>query len=291
MSRVGKSKGKFSNSKGKKNSPSSFEKKRVGKQNDSFVKEDSSIPKKQGKKTSLSNKNELRLNKYIANSGVCSRRDADIYIASGNVTVNGKVINEMGYKVKLTDDVRFDGRRLNPEKIEYILLNKPKGFIANNSSEPSKKTVMDLVANATKSRIIPVDKLDRQTTGLLLITNDSDLTKKLIQARNRVRKIYHVELDKNLTHDDLKKIEKGLKLKDGEIQIEEISYIEGAPKREVGLKIFSTRNRIVPRIFEHLGYEVIKQDRVVFAGLTKKDLPRSHWRHLTEQEVINLKML
>ena len=288
MSRGDKSKGKFSNNKGKKNH-SSLERKRVGKQNDSYVKEDSSIKKKPVKKVSHTNKDEMRLNKYIANSGVCSRRDADIYISSGNVTVNGKVVNEMGYKVKLTDDVRFDGRRLNPEKIEYILLNKPKGFIANTSSEQSKKTVMDLVANATKSRIIPFDKLDRQTTGLLLITNDSDLTKKLSQAR--VRKIYHVELDKNLEHDDLKKIEKGLKLKDGEVKVEEISFIEGAPKREVGIKIFSTKNRIVPRIFEHLGYEVVKQDRVVFAGLTKKDLPRSHWRHLTEQEVINLKML
>ena len=288
MSRGDKSKGKFSNNKGKKNH-SSLERKRVGKQNDSYVKEDSSIKKKPVKKASHTNKDEMRLNKYIANSGVCSRRDADIYISSGNVTVNGKVVNEMGYKVKLTDDVRFDGRRLNPEKIEYILLNKPKGFIANTSSEQSKKTVMDLVANATKSRIIPFDKLDRQTTGLLLITNDSDLTKKLSQAR--VRKIYHVELDKNLEHDDLKKIEKGLKLKDGEVKVEEISFIEGAPKREVGIKIFSTKNRIVPRIFEHLGYEVVKQDRVVFAGLTKKDLPRSHWRHLTEQEVINLKML
>lgn len=289
MSKADKSKGKFSGGKGKKRN-SSLEKKRVGKRNDSFVKDEPLITKRPEKKANQSNKDGIRLNKYIANSGVCSRRDADIYIASGNVTVNGTVVTEMGYKVKLDDDVRFDGRRLNPEKIEYILLNKPKGFIANiTADEKGKKTVMDLVANATKSRIIPIDKLDRQTTGLLLITNDSDLTKKLNQSR--VRKIYHVELNKNLAYDDLKKIEDGLKLRDGEVKVEEISYIEGTSKKEIGLKTYSKKNRIVRRVFEHLGYEVDRLDRVVFSGLTKKDLPRGHWRHLTQQEVINLKML
>ena len=289
MSKSDKPKGKFSGNKRKSKGP--LEKKRVGKQKESYVTENNPVKKVSSKKTSQSNSDGIRLNKYIANSGVCSRRDADIYISSGNVTVNGKVINEMGYKVQLSDDVRFDGRRLNPEKIEYILLNKPKGFIANTNAEKGNKTVMDLIANATKSRVIPVDKLDRQTTGLLLITNDSELTKVLKSSPHKFRKIYHVELNKNLLHEDLLKIENGLRLKDGEIKVEEISYIEGEPKREVGLKIHSNKNRIVRRIFEHLGYEVERLDRVVFGGLTKKDLSRGQWRHLTKQEVINMKML
>lgn len=236
-------------------------------------------------------KGDIRLNKYIANSGVCSRRDADIYISSGNVTVNGKVVTEMGYKVKPGDEVRFDGKNINPEKVEYILLNKPKGFITTTSDEKGRKTVMDLVRTATRSRIVPVGRLDRNTTGLLLLTNDGDLAKKLTHPKHRVRKIYHVVLDKPLKGEDLGKIQRGLHLEDGEIQVDEISYIEGATKRELGVKIHSGRNRIVRRIFQHLGYEVIQLDRVAFAGLTKKDIPRGTWRRLTEQEIINLKML
>ncbi|MCX2679921.1 pseudouridine synthase [Galbibacter sp. EGI 63066] len=234
---------------------------------------------------------EIRLNKYISNSGVCSRRDADIYIASGNVTVNGKVVTEMGYKVKLTDEVKFDGRKINPEKKEYILLNKPKGFITTTNDEKGRRTVMDLVKNATKSNIVPVGRLDRNTIGLLLFTNDGDLAKKLTHPKHGVRKIYHVALDKNFKGEDLLKVKEGLRLEDGEIKVDEISFIDGGKKNEVGVKIHSGRNRIVRRIFQHLDYEVVKLDRVVFAGLTKKDLPRGTWRHLTKQEVINLRML
>ncbi|MCX2718156.1 pseudouridine synthase [Lentiprolixibacter aurantiacus] len=233
----------------------------------------------------------IRLNKYVANSGVCSRREADTYIAAGNVTVNDKVVSEMGYKVKPGDTVRFDGRLLNPEKKEYVLLNKPKNFITTTSDERGRRTVMELISSASKARLLPVGRLDRNTTGLLLFTNDGDLAKKLTHPRHGVRKIYHVELNRSLKDEDLKKIRTGLKLEDGPVVVDEVSYIKNAPKREVGIKIHSGRNRIVRRIFEHLGYEVVKLDRVVFAGLTKKDLPRGHWRHLTPQEVINLKMI
>ncbi|WP_067036365.1 pseudouridine synthase [Allomuricauda sp. CP2A] len=238
-----------------------------------------------------SNPDEIRLNRYIANAGICSRREADTYIAAGNVTVNGKVITEMGFKVKRSDDVRFDGKRLNPEKKEYILLNKPKNFITTTSDEKGRRTVMELISSASKARLLPVGRLDRNTTGLLLFTNDGDLTKKLTHPKHGVRKIYHVHLDKSLSLADLHQIEAGLELEDGTIDVDSISFIQGAPKREVGVEIHSGRNRIVRRIFEHLGYEVTKLDRVIFAGLTKKDLPRGHWRHLTEQEVINLKMI
>ncbi|MCE2613232.1 rRNA pseudouridine synthase [Flavobacteriaceae bacterium D16] len=233
----------------------------------------------------------IRLNKYVANSGVCSRREADTYIAAGNVTVNGKPITEMGHKVKSGDVVRFDGRLLNPEKKEYILLNKPKNFITTTSDERGRRTVMELVSNASKARLLPVGRLDRNTTGLLMFTNDGDLAKKLTHPKHGVRKIYHVELNKNLSSEDLKSIREGLHLEDGPVVVDEVSYIKNAPKREVGIKIHSGRNRIVRRIFEHLGYDVIKLDRVIFAGLTKKDLPRGHWRHLTAQEVINLNMI
>ncbi len=239
---------------------------------------------KQSKDPSL-----IRLNRYIANSGVCSRREADTYIAAGNVTVNGTVISEMGYKVKPTDEVRFDGRLLNREKKEYVLLNKPKNFITTTSDEKGRRTVMELVTNASKARLLPVGRLDRNTTGLLLFTNDGDLTKKLTHPKHEVRKIYHVELNKNLTAADLRKIQEGLTLEDGPIEVDDVSYVQNAPKREVGIQIHSGKNRIVRRIFEHLGYDVVKLDRVVFAGLTKKDLPRGHWRNLTEQELINLK--
>jgi 23S rRNA pseudouridine2605 synthase len=233
----------------------------------------------------------VRLNKYIANAGVCSRREADTYIAAGNVTVNGKTITEMGYKVSPGDEVRFDGRLLQREKKEYVLLNKPKNFITTTRDEKGRRTVMELISSASSSRLLPVGRLDRNTTGLLLFTNDGDLAKTLTHPKHGVRKIYHVELNKNLKASDLDKIREGLELEDGPISVDEASYIAGAPKREVGIKIHSGRNRIVRRIFEHLGYQVVKLDRVVFAGLTKKDLPRGHWRHLTPQEVINLKMI
>lgn len=232
---------------------------------------------------------EVRLNKYIADAGICSRRNADIYISAGNVTVNGEVMTTLGYRVQPTDEVRFDGKLLSSEKKEYILLNKPKGFITTTNDEKGRKTVMDLVANATNVRILPVGRLDRATTGLLLLTNDGELTKKLTHPTYGVRKIYHVVLDRKLEYKDFMAIQDGLELEDGFIQVDEISYVNDKPKNELGIKIHSGRNRIVRRIFEHLGYQVEKLDRVVFAGLTKKDLPRGHWRFLTPQEVINLR--
>ncbi|WP_454958797.1 pseudouridine synthase [Capnocytophaga sputigena] len=232
---------------------------------------------------------EVRLNKYIADAGICSRRNADMYISSGNVTVNGEVMTMLGYRVKPTDEVRFDGKLLSSEKKEYILLNKPKGFITTTNDEKGRKTVMDLVANATNARILPVGRLDRATTGLLLLTNDGELTKKLTHPTHGVRKIYHVILDRKLDYKDFMKVQDGLELEDGLIEVDEISYVNDKPKNEIGIKIHSGRNRIVRRIFEHLGYQVEKLDRVVFAGLTKKDLPRGHWRRLTQQEVINLR--
>lgn len=233
----------------------------------------------------------IRLNRYVANAGICSRRDADIYIASGNVKVNGVAITQMGYKVSPSDTVTFDGQSISPEKKEYILLNKPKDFITTTDDEKKRKTVMQLIAGASKSNVLPVGRLDRNTTGVLLFTNDGDLTKKLTHPKNNIQKLYHVTLNKNLSSADLQKIREGLVLEDGKIEVDSIEYIDNAPKREVGLSIHSGRNRIVRRIFEKLGYEVIKLDRVIFAGLTKKKLTRGQWRRLTEQEVINLKML
>lgn len=233
----------------------------------------------------------MRLNKYIANSGMCSRRDADIYIAAGNVTVNGKVVTEMGYKVQLNDEVKFDGRRINPEKPEYVLLNKPKGFFVTGSLEKKNRTVMDLIANASKSKLDPVGKLDTQATGLLLFTNDGQLAKNLANPKNGLRQIYHLELDKDLAYDDLQKIKEGVSLEDGTVKVTEISYVENRPKREVGLELRSTKNHVVQRMFKSLGYEIVKLDRVVFGGLTKKDLPRGHWRVLSKQEIINMNNL
>ena len=233
----------------------------------------------------------MRLNKYISNAGVCSRREADTYISAGNVTVNGKVITEMGYQVLQGDEVRFDGRLLKAEKKEYILLNKPKNFITTTQDEKGRRTVMELISGASRSRVSPVGRLDRNTTGLLLFTNDGDLAKKLTHPKHGVRKIYHVEVNQAIKPSDLQKIRDGITLEDGHVKVDDVSFIEGASKREVGIQIHSGRNRIVRRIFEHLGYEVVKLDSVVFAGLTKKDLPRGHWRPLTKQEIINLGMI
>lgn len=237
-----------------------------------------------------SNPGEIRLNKYIANSGICSRRDADMHISTGSVSVNGKVITEMGYKVKLEDDVRFDGARINPEKKAYVLLNKPKGF-ATTTSEGKGRTVMDLVANATTSRIKPIGRLGRNSLGLILFTNDEALEKKFTNSKNGVPRLFQVELDKNLKFEDLKKIEEGFKIEGKYVSVEEISFIEGQSKNQIGLKIKNTGNSIIRSIFSHLNYEIIKLDCVAIAGLTKKDIPRGHWKHLTEQEVNTLKML
>jgi len=233
----------------------------------------------------------MRLNKYIANAGVCSRRDADIYIEAGSVRVNGEVITEMGYKVKLTDEVKFDGRKITPERKEYVLLNKPSGFYVTGSLERNNRTVMDLVANASKSKLSPVGKLDTSTMGLLLFTNDGTLAKNLANPKQGIRQLYHVELNKNLDQIDLEKIREGITLEDGKVNIDEISYVDNQPKRQVGLELKSTRQHIVQRLFKKLGYEIVKLDRVVYGGLTKKDLPRGNYRHLSKQEVINLGMI
>jgi len=232
---------------------------------------------------------KIRLNKYLAHAGICSRREADTFIATGNVSVNGKVITEMGFKVNPTDEVRFNGELLKTEKKEYVLLNKPKNFITTTRDDKGRRTVMELVANASKNRLIPVGRLDRNTTGLLLFTNDGDLAKKLTHPKHGVSKLYHVVLNKNVKASDLDKIRTGIHLDDGRIKVDEVSFTEQGGKSEVGIKIHSGKNRIVRKIFEHLGYDVVKLDRVLFAGLTKKDLPRGHWRHLNKQEVINLR--
>ncbi len=238
-----------------------------------------------------SDPNSIRLNKYVANSGVCSRRDADIYIAAGNVTVNGKPITEMGYRVRLTDEVKFDGRLLNPIKKEYVLLNKPKDFSTTVRDEKGRRNVSGLISSASKAKLLPVDKMDKNATGLLLFTNDGDLTKRLKSPINGLRKIYHLVLDRDLRSVDLKRIKEGLQVDDKVVRIQDISFIDGAPKREVGIEVYSSRNRIVERIFEELEYKIERIDRVAYAGLTKKDLPRGHWRYLTEQEIINLAMI
>ncbi|NQY04675.1 MAG: rRNA pseudouridine synthase [Flavobacteriaceae bacterium] len=239
---------------------------------------------KQGK----SNPDEIRLNKYIANSGICSRREADMHISIGSVTVNGKVVTEMGYKVKPGDEVRFDGSRISPEKKAYVLLNKPKGF-ATTTSETKGRTVMDLVANATNSRIKPIGRLGRGATGLLLFTNDDELTRILTQSSKGVKRLFHIELNRALKREDFDKIAEGIMSYGKRIEVNEISYIEGASKKEIGIEILNTGHSSLRTIFEHLEYEIVRLDCVLLHGLTKKDLPRGHWRHLTEQEIINLK--
>ena len=247
-------------------------------------------PAKPSKPSRPSNPDEIRLNKYIANSGMCSRRDADLHISVGSVTVNGKVITEMGYKVKFEDEVRFDGARINPEKKTYVLLNKPKGF-ATTTSASKGKTVMDLVANATSARIKPIGRLGRNSTGLLLFTNDDIVVKKFTNSKHGVERLFEIELDKNLKFEDYKKIQEGFKIEGKLVAVEEISYIEGEPKNKVGLKIKNTGNIILHTIFDFLKYEIVRVDCVAIGHLTKKDLPRGHWKHLTQQEINTLLML
>ncbi|GAB3524261.1 pseudouridine synthase [Emticicia fontis] len=232
----------------------------------------------------------IRLNRYISNAGIASRRDADELIASGQITVNGKEITEMGYKVKPNDVVKYGKKILNREKMVYLLLNKPKDFITTTEDPNERKTVMDLVANACEERIYPVGRLDRNTTGLLLLTNDGELAEKLSHPSNEIRKIYQVELDKPITTEHFEAIKNGVELEDGLIKPDDLGLV--TPDAEVvGIEIHSGKNRIVRRIFEHFGYEVMKLDRTTYAGLNKKDLPRSKWRFLTEKEVIRLKYM
>ncbi|HKX87492.1 MAG TPA: pseudouridine synthase [Flavobacterium sp.] len=232
---------------------------------------------------------DIRLNKYIANSGVCSRRDADIYIQSGNVKVNGEVITEMGYQVKPGDVVNFDGSIVIPEKKEYVLLNKPKGFTTSKDEDASANNVLDLVRGASKAKLQPVGRMDKTTTGLLLFTNDTDMIRKFTEPNQRSSKVYQVSIDRNLKYEDLEKIAAGITIDNHKIYVEEISYVENAPKSEIGIKMKTSNVKVVRNIFEHLDYNVLKVDRVIFAGLTKKNIGRGYWRVLTEQEVINLK--
>lgn len=235
---------------------------------------------------------EIRLNKYLADSGICSRREADDLILAGAVTVNGEVVTELGTKVKTTDKVVYGGQTLNREKLRYVLLNKPKGVITTSDDPYERHTVMDLVEGACQERIYPVGRLDRNTIGLLLLTNDGELAKTLTHPSHEVKKLYHVTLNKPLTAADFEKIEKGLMLEDGSIQVDKIDYVVDDPTmREVGVEIHSGRNHIVRRIFESLGYEVTKLDRVMLAGLTKQNLPRGHWRFLTSAEISMLKRI
>ena len=232
----------------------------------------------------------IRLNRYIANSGICSRRKADELIAAGVVSVNGEVVSELGAKVNPSvDQIRYNGELLKREKMVYVLLNKPKDFITTTDDPQERKTVMELVDKASKERIYPVGRLDRNTTGLLLMTNDGDLAEKLSHPRNNISKIYNVELSRNLSQGDFNKIAFGLELEDGFIKPDSVSYVTGGAKNEIGIQIHSGKNRIVRRIFESLGYEVVKLDRVIYANLSKKDLPRGKWRYLSENEIIQLK--
>ena len=234
----------------------------------------------------------IRLNKFLADSGICSRREADDLILAGAVSVNGVVVTELGTKVNTTDKVVYGGETLNREKLRYVLLNKPKGVITTSDDPYERYTVMELVEGACNERIYPVGRLDRNTIGLLLLTNDGDLAKTLTHPSHEVKKLYHATLDKPLTRNDLNKIREGLVLEDGPIEVDSIDWVTDDPtKREVGIEIHSGRNHIVRRIFESLGYEVVKLDRVMFAGLTKQNLPRGHWRFLTNLEISMLKRI
>ena len=233
---------------------------------------------------------DIRLNKYVAHCGICSRRKADDYIKQGLVKVNGKLVNEPGRRIKPTDEVQYKNAIIKPEvRRIYVLMNKPKGTITTSSDDKGRKTVMDLIGTDVKERIFPVGRLDRETTGLLVLTNDGDLAKKLSHPSYNVKKIYHVILDKPVIKNDLQKIRDGLNLEDGKAEVDGIDYARNKGKNEVGIEIHIGKNRIIRRIFEHLGYEVVKLDRMYYAGLTKKDLPRGRYKFMEEKEIIMLK--
>lgn len=232
--------------------------------------------------TNKKNLDGIRLNKYIANSGLCSRREADTYISAGLVHVNDEPIIEMGYRVKPGDVVKFDGQTILPELPTYVLLNKPKGFVTT-TSENKKDTVMDLISNATSARVTPIGRLGRNATGLILLTNDDALKEKL--SRNGLNRLFHIELDKNLKHEDLKTIQEGLKIQGEEIHVEEISYVQNKPKKEIGIRIKHMGTSVLRKIFEHLSYNVVRMDCVMIGHLTKKDLPRGRWQILDKTDV------
>jgi 23S rRNA pseudouridine2605 synthase len=252
----------------------------------------SPYPKKRSSPGKTEEGDLIRLNRYIANSGICSRREADKLIEAGAVKVNGKVVTVLGTKVSRSDKVTYGDQSLSREKLRYLLLNKPKGFITTTDDPQDRKTVMNLIAHACKERIYPVGRLDRNTTGLLLFTNDGEMAKKLSHPRYGIKKIYHVGLDHYVTLQDMRKILAGIELDDGMVKADEIEYVgDGKDKKEIGLELHTGQNRVVRRIFEQLGYKVVKLDRVYYAGLTKKNLPRGEWRFLEEKEINMLKMI
>ena len=266
--------GKPTNFKGKPKSQMSFRKKSAG----------GARPKP----TLLFESNIIRLNRYIANAGVCARREADILIQAGTVTVNGEVVTELGTKVKLDDIVKYNGARINPEKPVYLILNKPKDYVTTLDDSKSKKSVMDLIARACKERIFPVGKLDRYTMGILLFTNDVEFEKMLTHPGHEVKKIYHVFTDKNVSQEHLDHMGNGVKLDDGIVKADAVSFVD-EDKRQIGIELHSGKDKIVKRLFEHFGYNIKKLDRVYLGGLTKKDLPRGKHRFLSQEEVMYLK--
>lgn len=232
----------------------------------------------------------VRLNKYIANAGICSRRDADLLIEEGKIKINGKVVTELGSKVEREDEVRFNDKVISPQNYVYVLLNKPKDYITTMDDPQERRTVMQLIEGACDERIYPVGRLDRQTTGLLLFTNDGELSQKLTHPSYKIKKIYQVGLDKPITKQHLEDIASGIKLEDGPVKVDDIVVLDES-KKNLGIQIHVGKNRIVRRIFEHFGYEVIKLDRTLYGNLTKKELPKGKWRMLTPKEVILLKRL
>jgi 23S rRNA pseudouridine2605 synthase len=236
------------------------------------------------------NDDSIRLNKYLSNAGVCSRRDADVLIQTGVVTVNDKIVTEMGYRVALTDKVQYDGETINPETKRYVVLNKPKGFITSIDDPMGRKTVMSLVKKACRERIYPIDRLDKETTGLLFFTNDGDIAKKLTHPQFKAMKLYHVEVSKPVQTEHLEKLMAGIQLEDGKTIFTKAEHVKNGGGREIGVELHSGKTNVVRRAFEAIGYTVVKLDRVKYAGLTKKDLPRGNYRHLSEQEVSYLKM-
>lgn len=245
---------------------------------------------KKNKESSMGKQSDgIRLNKYIANTGLCSRREADELISAGVISVNGKVTSVLGTKVAPSDVVKYNGKTLMKERKVYILLNKPKDFITTTDDPFAKKKVTDLVQKACKERVYPVGRLDRMTTGVLLLTNDGELTTKLTHPKYNRKKIYHVFTDKNVKRSDLDQLVEGIELSDGKVIVDSVSYVDPVDKKQVGIEIHSGKNRVIRRLFEHLGYRIIKLDRVYFAGLTKKGLTRGEWRFLKEKEIIMLK--
>ena len=277
-----------------KQESSEFRKKSFSRErNDGFKKPGGYSTETARKKTTVKKEKEgeeIRLNKYIANAGFCSRREADTYIQTGVVTVNGEIITELGYKIKPGDRVFFGGKPVIGEKPVYILLNKPKDYITTSKDPQNRRTVFDLISGV-KERVFAVGRLDRNTTGLLLLTNDGELADKLMHPRKKVVKIYHVELDRKFTHAHLEQLQNGITLEDGFFKPDDVAFVEGMDKKHIGIEIHSGKNRIVRRLFEHLGYKVVKLDRVLYAGLTKKGIPRGEWRYLEPKEVGMLKMI